>query len=168
MRTVDEKGVEVSEPDLEIGYVTVETIVAVHHDAVEAVPEETELVEVWVDPDNPSNKLYDRVVIRKAEPAREAYDELERVKLYRLYSAEQLEERERRRKEEAEAAERAEQEAAAAAAAAAEKAEFEAALPDALMELAAMAADNAAAQDATESRIDEIYDAIAELGSMVG
>lgn len=175
MRTVDENGIEVASPDLEAGYLRVERIVVDHIPAVKAKPAKTKLVEVWADPNDPTRKLYDRVTVKPAEPARPARDVYETVNVYHPYTAEELAEREaaaEAARAEAEAAAAAAEEAAAALAAeqaaAAEKAEFDAALPDALTELAAMADESASAIESTQASIEDIYDALAELGMMIG
>lgn len=98
MRILDENNNAVDNADLEKGYLTTETIVIAHHDAVEASPgkSHTEVVKEY------PNGGKDVITIWDEEPveAKDAYDETEEIQRYHLYTEEELKQRELEKKEE--------------------------------------------------------------------
>lgn len=97
MRILDENNNAVDNADLEKGYLTTETIVIAHHDAVEASPgkSHTEVVKEY------PNGGKDVVTVWDEEPveAQNAYDETEEIQRYHLYTEEELKQRELEKKE---------------------------------------------------------------------
>lgn len=89
MRILDEKNNEIQNPDLEKGYLTNETIVIAHHDAVEAKAGKSH-VEVVKEYENGGKDI---VTIWDEEPteAKPAYDETETIQRYTPYSTDELE-----------------------------------------------------------------------------
>lgn len=100
MRTLDENNNVVENADLEKGYLTTETIVIAHHDAVKARPGKSHIEVVKEYP----NGGKDVATVWDEEPteARDAYDETEEIQRYHLYSDEELKQREEKKKESAE------------------------------------------------------------------
>ena len=100
MRTLDENNNVIENADLEKGYLTTETIVIAHHDAIKASPGKShiEIVREY------QNGGKDVATIWDEEPteARGAYDETEEIQRYHLYSDEELKQREEKKKESAE------------------------------------------------------------------
>ena len=140
MRILDKNGNEVTNPDLEKGYLTTETIILAHH---EAQPETPAIKErVVIEDDGEGNVLYGERVTQEWKPARGAWDETETIQRYTLYTKQELAEREQAKKEEEEAAKRAEAEA---------KAE----------------AERQAVLNAIPARVDDIEEGVAEVGVMV-
>lgn len=88
MRILDKDNNEVTNPDLEKGYLTTEKIVIKHHDAVEA-KEGKSHVEVVKEYQNGGK---DVITVWDEEPteAKSAYDETEKIQRYILYSADEL------------------------------------------------------------------------------
>lgn len=163
MSVYDEAGNLVESPDLELGRIETRTR-TVHHDAIPEQPRITENVRVSIDPKNPKkNQLYEEKVIQSYVQGRPAWDEQATEQIYVPYTPEELAERERQR-EEAEAA------AAAAEAAAAEAAEKQAridALPGQIDDLEEAVAELGVMSDANNVSNEEVMEAIAELGAMV-
>lgn len=97
MRTLDESNNVVENADLEKGYLTTETIVIAHHDAVEASPGKSHVEVVKEYP----NGGKDVVTVWDEEPveAQNAYDETEEIQRYHLYTEEELKQRELEKKE---------------------------------------------------------------------
>lgn len=89
MRILDKNNAEVTNPDLEKGYLTYETIVIKHHDAVEARPgrSHVEVVKEY------SNGGKDAITVWDEKPteAKDAWDETEDIQRYIPYTAEELE-----------------------------------------------------------------------------
>ena len=88
MRILDKDNDEITSPDLESGYLTRETIVIAHHDAVEAKAGKSHVEVVKEYP----NGGKDVVTVWDESPteAKEAYDETEQIQRYILYTAEEL------------------------------------------------------------------------------
>lgn len=147
MRILDVNNQEVKDPDLIKGYLTSETIIIAHHDAISETPEKTERVKV-----NTANGgvLYEKKVVQEWKPGKGAWDETEDIQRYIEYTPEELAQQEADRI----AAEKAEQEA-----------EEEAKRQE---ELAAAEAEAAAKQqaiiNALPGRIDDLEEGIAEVG----
>lgn len=97
MRILDEKNNVIENADLEKGYLTHETIVIAHHDAIKASPGKSHIEIVREYP----NGGKDVATIWDEEPteARDAYDETEEIQCYHLYSDEELKQREEKKKE---------------------------------------------------------------------
>lgn len=97
MRTLDENNNVIENADLEKGYLTTETIVIAHHDAIKASPGKSHIEIVREYP----NGGKDVATIWDEEPteARDAYDETEEIQRYHLYSDEELKQREKKKKE---------------------------------------------------------------------
>lgn len=113
MRIIDENGAEIENPDLELGRLEPERLLAAHHDEVpekERIEEEGE--PIWQNPDDPENALIPIVVVQEYAPAVPAWDEYEDVMRYVRYTQEELDGIAAKRAEEE--AERLEAEAAAA------------------------------------------------------
>ena len=89
MRILDKDNKEVTNPDLEKGYMKTETIVIKHHDAVEATPGKSH-IEVVKEYDNGGKDVI-TVWDEKPTEAEEAWDETEEIHRYILYSVEELE-----------------------------------------------------------------------------
>lgn len=89
MKVLDENNNEIQNPDLEKGYLTNETIVIAHHEAVKAKPGKSH-IEVIKEYENGGK---DVVTVWDEEPteAKEAYDETEEIQRYHPYSEEELE-----------------------------------------------------------------------------
>lgn len=94
MRIIDIDGNEVLEPDCELGYLVVESVLVAHHDAEPEKPYvEEEGEPIWQDEDDPRNALVPVRVVQEYEPAKEAWDEREEVLRYVPYTAAELAER---------------------------------------------------------------------------
>lgn len=100
MRILDKDNNEVTNPDLEKGYLKIETIVIKHHDAVEAKQGKYH-IEVVKEYDNGGKDVVE-VWDEKPTEAKAAYDETEEIQRYHLYTEEQLKQRELEKKESAE------------------------------------------------------------------
>lgn len=100
MRTLDENNNVIENADLEKGYLTTETIVIAHHDAIKASPGKSHIEIIREYP----NGGKDVATIWDEEPteARNAYDETEEIQRYHLYSDEELKQQEEKKKESAE------------------------------------------------------------------
>lgn len=88
MKTLDVNDKEIQNPDLEKGYLTSETIVIAHHDAVEAKAGKSH-IEVVREYDNGGK---DVVTVWDEEPvqAKDAYDETEEIQRYHAYTEDEL------------------------------------------------------------------------------
>jgi hypothetical protein len=89
MRILDKDNNEIQNPDYDKGYLTNETIVIKHHDAIEANPGKSHL-EVIKEYDNGGKDVVE-VWDEKPTEAKDAWDETEQIYRYTLYTAEQLE-----------------------------------------------------------------------------
>lgn len=100
MRTLDENNNVIENADLEKGYLTTETIVIAHHDAIKSSLGKSHIEVVKEYP----NGGKDVATVWDEEPteARDAYDETEEIQRYHLYSDEELKQREEKKKESAE------------------------------------------------------------------
>ena len=103
MRTLDEKNNVIENADLKKGYLTTETIIIAHHEAVKASPGKSHIEVVKEYP----NGGKDVVTVWDEDPTEEkdAYDETEEIQRYHLYTEEELKQRELE-KEEAKAKEK--------------------------------------------------------------
>ena len=88
MRILDKNNNEITSPDLEKGYLKIETIVIKHHEAVEAKQGKSH-IEVVKEYGNGGKDVI-TVWDEKPTEAKAAYDETEEVHRYILYSAEEL------------------------------------------------------------------------------
>ena len=88
MRILDKDNNEITSPDLEKGYLKIETIVIKHHDAVEAKQGKSH-IEVVKEYDNGGKDVI-TVWDERPTEAKAAYDETEEIQRYILYSAEEL------------------------------------------------------------------------------
>ena len=89
MRILDKNNNEIASPDLEKGYLKIETIVIKHHDAVEAKQGKSH-IEVVKEYDNGGKDVI-TVWDEKPTEAKAAYDETEEIQRYIPYSADELE-----------------------------------------------------------------------------
>ena len=97
MRILGENGVEITSPDLELGYLKEEQIFVRHHDAVEAV-EEIWYYETVAEYPNGGKDVKKEIDVPGVK-AQEAWDEYETILRYVLYTEEELEVLEEERKE---------------------------------------------------------------------
>jgi hypothetical protein len=88
MKILDENGKELATYDAEKGYLTSETIVIAHHDAVEAKAGKSH-VEVVKEYDNGGKDVI-TVWDEKPTEAKEAWDETEEIQKYILYTVDEL------------------------------------------------------------------------------
>ena len=88
MRILDKNNNEITSPDLEKGYLKIETIVIKHHEAVEAKQGKSH-IEVVKEYGNGGKDVI-TVWDEKPTEAKAAYDETEEIQRYILYSAEEL------------------------------------------------------------------------------
>lgn len=146
MRTLDLQGNEITDPDLEAGYLIPDTI-TIHHPAVPDIPKQVITVKAN---DDPKSKLLIKKTIQEHVPGALAWDEKVPIQRYIPYTPEELAERER---------EREEMEAAAAEAAA--KQAVMDALPDAFDELAEQTADSAMTIEVVCSAVEELAEMVA-------
>lgn len=91
MRVLDKNNNEIQNPDLEKGYLTNETIVIAHHEAVEASPGKSH-IEVVKEYDNGGK---DVITVWDEPPieAKAAWDETENIMRYTPYTEEELAEK---------------------------------------------------------------------------
>lgn len=150
MQIFDQSGNLVDSYDPEAGRLE-EKSETVEFPGIPAVPELTKSVLEWEGGNGA--RLYRRVVTQRGRPEVPARTEERRYKLYIPYTAEELAAREAEREERAEAERAAAEESAL-------REELFAAVPDALMELAAVQAD-------VESTLEALLDAVAEIGAIV-
>ena len=88
MRILDKDNNEITSPDLEKGYLKIETIVIKHHDAVEAKQGKSH-IEVVKEYGNGGKDVI-TVWDEKPTEAKAAYDETEEIQRYILYSTDEL------------------------------------------------------------------------------
>ena len=88
MKILDKDNNEITSPDLEKGYLAIETIVIKHHEAVEAKHGKSH-IEVVKEYDNGGKDVI-TVWDEKPTEAKEAWDETEEIQRYILYSADEL------------------------------------------------------------------------------
>lgn len=167
MKTYDESGnlIEDFELNPDLGYVTTETRVIEHHDAVPEQPQTYKVIPKWAN--KAGSKLNVRVIDQPYQPAIPAYDDTETVQVYHPYTAKELKEREDQKR----AAEEAEAEAEARRREAEDRerahAEFMEEIPLALAEVATMVAETKEAQEELQQGQDDIMIALGELATMV-
>ena len=89
MRILDKNNNEITSPDLEKGYLEIETIVIKHHEAVEAKQGKSH-IEVVKEYDNGGKDVI-TIWDEKPTEAKEAWDETEEIQRYIPYSADELE-----------------------------------------------------------------------------
>lgn len=87
MKIIDTNGVEITKPDLTLGYLKPETQ-TVHHDAVAGVEEVSHYETIAEYPNG--GKDVQKIVDVPGVAAKEAYDEEVEVQRYVLYTAEEL------------------------------------------------------------------------------
>lgn len=91
MRILDENGLELPYPDLELGHLEEEKLLIAHHDRVEAVPEQWHYETVAEYPNG--GKDVERVIDVPGIPEQDAWDEYEDILRYVPYTPEELEKR---------------------------------------------------------------------------
>lgn len=91
MKTIDEAGKEIENPDLSKGYIKLEYI-TVHHDAVSAVEQKSHF-EVIKEYENCGKDVKEIIDVQGIE-AKDAYDEKIQIQKYILYTSEELKETE--------------------------------------------------------------------------
>lgn len=160
MRILDINNQEVKNPDLIKGYLTSETIVIAHHDAIPETPEKTERVKV-----NTANGgvLYEKKVVQEWKPGKGAWDETENIQRYIEYTAEELAQQEADRI----AAEKAEQEAKEKEEAAAKEREKFLQLPNRIDDLEEGIAEVGVIAADAQISIEDLMEAVAEIGVIV-
>lgn len=168
MRTLDETGKEITKPDLDKGYLVIETIILKHHDAVPFRPAVVEKEVYWEDANDPDNKLYRTVEKSPIQWPRAAWDETETIQRYVKYTEAELAERAEQKAAAEEAEREAERLAAEEAAKQAAREELLNTLPDALVEVADIAAANEESTAANKERLDILEDAIVEVAALIG
>lgn len=151
MRVLDENGIEITEPDLELGYLVDDEEIIIHQ-AEPAIPARYERVLDKQDPTNQKNKLYKRVRTQPYVPAKPERHEVVKFKRYLAYTPEQLAEREAQRAAEEQARKEAQEREEAEAA----QRETMNALPAAFDELAGMTADNTLSIETICGAIEEL------------
>lgn len=125
MRTVDENGVDIESPNLNLGHLVSDKILIAHHPA----QQERKRI-VRLDIDNPTQtfpnggKIVSEILEQEYSPAVEAWDEYEDIMRYVLYTTDELAVIAEDKKRKEEERKRAEEEAAEAARKAAEREEF--------------------------------------------
>lgn len=88
MRILDKNNMEITSPDLELGYLVDETIFVEHHDAIAAVPAVTheEIIKEY-----PNGGKDARIVVDvPAVEGKDAWDEYENIQRYVLYTEAEL------------------------------------------------------------------------------
>jgi len=88
MRILNENNMEITSPDLSIGYLKQEKIFVQHHEAVEAVEEVWHYETIAEYPNG--GKDVTKVVDVPGVQAKEAWDEYEDIQRYVLYTEEEL------------------------------------------------------------------------------
>lgn len=96
MRIFDENNVEITSPDLYLGYLVQEEMFIAHHEAVKAVQEQWHYETVKAYPNG--GKDVTKVIDVPGVEAREAWDEYEAILRYIRYTDEQLAEIEEKKK----------------------------------------------------------------------
>lgn len=87
MKIIDKNGTEITNPDLDLGYLVNDTE-TVHHDAVEAVEEQSHYETIAEYPNG--GKDVKKIVDVEAVPAKDAWDEEVQIQRYVLYTEEEL------------------------------------------------------------------------------
>jgi hypothetical protein len=97
MRILDKNNNEIQNPDLEKGYLTIDTIVIAHHEATEASPGKSHIEVLREYP----NGGRDVVTVWDEKPveAKAAYDEKETIQRYIPYTADELAEQQKQEEE---------------------------------------------------------------------
>ena len=93
MRIFDENNVEITSPDLSLGYLVQEEMFVAHHEAVKAVEEQWHYETVKVYPNG--GKDVEKVIDVPGVEAKEAWDEYETIQRYIRYTDEELAEMEK-------------------------------------------------------------------------
>lgn len=125
MRILDESNNEITEPNLDLGYLKAESLFVTHH---EAIPEHERIERI--DYENPikvypnGGKIVGTIVEQEYQAAQDAWDEYEDIQRYILYTEDELKAIEERKKAEEQARKEEEERAAAAAKKEAEREEF--------------------------------------------
>lgn len=90
MRILNENNVEISNPDLSLGYLVKKEILVAHHPAVEEITEQWhyEIIKEYPNGGKDVAKIIDVAGVE----AKEAWDEYETIQQYILYTDEQLKE----------------------------------------------------------------------------
>lgn len=88
MRILNQNNIEVTSPDLSLGYLVEEEIFIKHHDAIDAIEEQWHYETIKEYPNG--GKDVEKVIDVPHVPAREAYDEYETIQRYILYTEEEL------------------------------------------------------------------------------
>lgn len=96
MRIFDENNVEITSPDLSLGYLVQEEMFIAHHEAVEAVPEQWHYKTVKAYPNG--GKDVTKIIDVPGVEAQEAWDEYETIQRYIRYTEEQIAEIEEAKK----------------------------------------------------------------------
>lgn len=91
MKIIDENGIEITNPDLNLGYLMPD-IITEHHEAVEGVEEQSHYETIAEYPNGGKDVV--KVIDVPGVEAQEAWDEEIQVQRYVLYTAEQLKEME--------------------------------------------------------------------------
>lgn len=150
MRILDKDNKEIENPNLEKGYLKLETIVKKHHEAVEA---SAGVVKEWKVIKEYDNSGKDVVPIYEVEPveAKPAWDETEQIQRYIEYTAEELAAMEKAKEEAENAPTPADNEQAITE------------LSDVVAENSATTADNESALVELSSMIESLQERIAKL-----
>lgn len=93
MRILDENNVEITSPDLSLGYLVLDENFVAHHEAVEAAEEQWHYETVKVYPNG--GKDVEKVIDVPGVEAKEAWDEYETIQRYIRYTDEELAEMEK-------------------------------------------------------------------------
>lgn len=88
MKILDESGVEITSPDLDLGYLKEEEMLVQHHEAVEAVEEVWHYETIAEYPNG--GKDVEKVVDVPGVEAKEAWDEYETIQRYIRYTDDEL------------------------------------------------------------------------------
>ena len=88
MRILNQDNIEVTSPDLSLGYLVEEEIFIKHHDAIEPVEEQWHYETIKEYPNG--GKDVEKVIDVPAVQAKDAYDEYETINRYILYTEEEL------------------------------------------------------------------------------
>ena len=91
MRIMDERDIEITNPDLDLGYLTDDKIFVAHHEAVEKIAEIGHWEELMVYPNG--GRDVEWVVDTPGVEAKEAWDEYEDILRYVKYTEEELAEK---------------------------------------------------------------------------
>ena len=88
MRILNQDNIEVTSPDLSLGYLVEEEIFIKHHDTIEPVEEQWHYETIKEYPNG--GKDVEKVIDVPAVQAKDAYDEYETINRYILYTEEEL------------------------------------------------------------------------------